>query len=159
MEIVLVILAFIFLAAGIVGAVLPILPGLPLSFAGLLVLQWSGYGNFSIPFLWIWAIIAIVITIADYFLPSKLVKKFGGSRAASIGSVLGLLAGIFVFPPLGIIVGPFIGAFLGELIFNKANGDRAFKVAFAAFLAFIVGTGAKLIASSLMLFFAIRAVL
>ena len=159
MEILLVILAFLLLAAGILGAVIPVIPGLPLSYAGLLVLQWSGYGSFSNTFLWVWAGIAVAITIADYFLPSKLVKKFGGSKAASIGSILGLLAGIFIFPPLGIIVGPFIGAFLGELIFNKANGNKAFKIACAAFLAFLIGTGAKLIASSLMLFFAIRAVL
>ena len=164
MEIVLVIAAFALLAVGLLGAVVPVLPGPPLSYAGLLVLQWSGFAGagvhrFSPAFLWIWAGITVVITVADYLLPTLMTKQFGGSRAASIGSVLGLVAGIFIFPPWGMIVFPFLGAFAGELIHNKANSKGACKVAFGAFLAFIVGTGAKLAASSVMLFFAVRAML
>ena len=94
----------------------------------------------------------------DYFLPTLMTKQFGGSRAASIGSFLGLLAGIFFFPPWGMILGPFLGAFAGELIHNRANGAKAFTVALGAFLAFIVGSGAKLIASSIMLYYAVKAI-
>ena len=159
MEILLVILAFAFLAAGILGAVLPVLPGPPLSFIGLLILQWSGYGGFSPVFLWVWAVIAVAVTVMDNFLPSLMAKWFGGSRAAVIGSFLGLLAGIFFFPPWGIIFGSFLGAFAGELFHNRTDGIKAFKVALGAFLAFIVGSGAKLIAGSLMLFYAIKAFL
>jgi len=158
MEFILVILAFILLAVGILGAVIPVLPGPPLSFAGLLLLQWSGYGGFSPAFLWMWAGITAIVIIMDFFLPSLITKQFGGSRSASIGSFLGLLAGIILFPPWGIVIGPFFGAYFGELIHNRANGARAFIVALGAFLAFIVGSGAKLIVSSLMLFFAARAV-
>jgi len=157
MEIVLLILAFLLLVGGIVGSVVPILPGLPLSFCGLLLMQWSGFGGFSTAFLIMWAAIALAVSIMDYFLPALLAKRFGGSRYAVIGSLLGLLAGIFFFPPLGIIAGPFLGALAGELIHNRKDGAAALKVAFGAFLAFIVGTGAKLIASSIMLFFAIKA--
>jgi len=127
MQIILAILAFAFLAAGILGAFLPILPGPPLSYVGILVLQWSGYAGFPQAFLWIWAGITVAATIIDYFLPSILTKKFGGSRAASIGSFLGLLVGIFLFPPFGMIVGPFFGAFAGELIHSSADGTKAFK--------------------------------
>ena len=158
MEFILVILAFILLAVGILGAVIPVLPGPPLSFAGLLLLQWSGYGGFSPAFLWMWAGITAIVIIMDFFLPSLITKQFGGSRSASIGSFLGLLAGIILFPPWGIVIGPFFGAYFGELIHNRANGARAFIVALGAFLAFIVGSGAKLIVSSLMLFFAARAI-
>jgi uncharacterized protein YqgC (DUF456 family) len=158
MEIVLVILAFVLLAAGLLGAVLPVLPGPPLSYIGLLLIQWSGYGQFSTAFLVLWAAITAVVTIMDYFLPSLLAKQFGGSRAAAIGSFLGLLAGIFLFPPWGMVVGPFLGAFSGELIHGRAGRDKALKVALGAFLAFIVGSGAKLIAGSVMLFYAVRAV-
>jgi uncharacterized protein YqgC (DUF456 family) len=140
-----------------VGAVVPVLPGPPLSYIGLLLLQWSGYAGFSAAFLWIWAGITAVVTVMDYILPSFMTKRFGGSRAASIGSVLGLLAGIFLFPPFGMIVGPFLGAFAGELIHNSSDGAKAFKVALGAFFAFIVGTGAKLIVSAIMLFYAVRA--
>ena len=157
MEILLIILAFILLILGLIGAVVPGLPGPPLSFLGLLVMQWSGHGGFSLVFLWVWAGIALIITVMDYILPFIMTKRFGGSRAASIGSLIGLIAGIFIFPPWGIIIGPFLGAFTGELIVNQSEEDKALKVAFGAFLAFVVGSGTKLIASSLMLFFAIKA--
>ena len=103
MELVLVILAFVLLAAGMLGAVLPVLPGPPLSYAGLLLLQWSGYGRFTFIFLLVWALITIVVTLMDYLLPSVMAKQFGGSRAASIGSFLGLVAGLLFFPPMGMI--------------------------------------------------------
>ena len=157
MEIVLVIFAFILLAAGILGAFIPILPGPPLSFIGLLLMQWSGFGSFSTAFLAVFAGITIAVTIMDYILPSFMTKKFGGSRAASVGSFLGLLAGLFFFPPWGIIVGPFFGAFAGEIIYSSANGAKAFKAALGAFLAFFVSTGIKLIVSSIMLFYAVAA--
>ena len=159
MSILLLILAFIFLLAGLLGAVLPVLPGPPLSYAGLLLLQWSGYGGFTSVFLWIWAGITAVITVMDYILPSLLAKRFGGSRAAAIGSFAGLVIGIFVFPPWGMIAGPFFGAFAGELIHNSKDKAKAFKVALGAFLAFIAGSGAKLIASSLMIYYAVKALL
>ena len=159
MEIVLVILAFALLIVGLLGAVIPVLPGPPLSYGGLLVLHLSGHGSFSLVFLWVWAGIVAVITVMDYLLPSLLAKKFGGSRAAAIGSFVGLLAGLFFFPPFGMIAGSFLGAFIGELIYNKANGGKALKVALGAFLAFLVGSGAKLIVGIIMLTYAIKALL
>ena len=163
MEIILIILAFILLLTGIAGAVLPILPGPTLSFLGLVLIQWSGIigpgvCTFHPAFLIGCAIIAVAVTAMDYFLPSIMSRRFGGSRSAAIGSFLGLLVGIFFFPPFGMIIGPFLGAFAGELIHNRSSGAKAFKVALGAFLAFIAGSGAKLIVSSLMLFFAVRAV-
>ena len=158
-DILLVILAFLLLIAGLIGSIVPILPGPTLSYAGLLTLQWSGYGGFSSAFLWLWAAITVIITLADYFLPAFMTRKFGGSRSATIGSILGLLAGFFFFPPVGLIIGPFLGALVGELIHNRTDSAKAFRVAFGAFLAFIFGTGAKLIISSLMLFYAIKALI
>jgi len=155
MGIALIILAFILLLTGIIGAIVPVLPGPPLSFIGLLLLYWSGYSGFTPVFLWIWAGITVLITVLDYILPSLLARQFGGSRAASIGSFLGLIAGIFFYPPWGIIIGSFIGALVGELIHNNNNRTQALKAAFGAFLAFIAGSGIKLIASSIMLYYAI----
>ena len=159
MDFLLVIVAFILLGAGLLGAVIPVLPGPPLSYAGLLLMQWSGYGRFSVVFLVVWAGITLIVTVVDYFLPPLITKQFGGSRAASIGSILGLLAGIILIAPWGMIIGPFLGAYVGELIHNGANGIKAFKVAFGAFFAFIIGSGARLIVSSLMLFYAVKAIL
>jgi uncharacterized protein YqgC (DUF456 family) len=167
MKIALVILSFVLHLAGLLGTVIPVLPGPPLSFIALLVMQWSGYGGFSPAFLWLWGGITVAVVVMDYFLPSLMTKQFGGSRAAAIGSFVGLLAGMFIFPPWGIIIGSFFGAFIGELIHDRANaakdgaansgGAKAFKVAVGSFLAFIVGSGAKLIACSMMLFYAIKA--
>jgi uncharacterized protein YqgC (DUF456 family) len=179
MEIVLVILAFLFLLAGLLGSVIPVLPGPPLSYIGLLLLQWSGYGSFSAVFLWVWAAITAAVTIADNVLPALMTKKFGGSRAAVLGSILGLIVGMLFFPPLGLLIGSFLGAFAGEMINNriKANRDKtndtesgstvdnsadnrkALQVALGTFLAFIMGTGAKLIIGSLMIYYAVKAVL
>ena len=159
MDIVLVIGAFVLLGAGLLGAVIPVLPGPPLSYVGLLLLHWSRFGGFSSAFLWTWAGITIAVTIMDYILPSWMAKRFGGSRAAAIGSFLGLLAGIFFFPPWGLIFGPFLGALAGELIHQRSLDARALKVALGAFLAFIAGTGAKMIASAIMIFFAVKSML
>ncbi|MCL2155869.1 MAG: DUF456 domain-containing protein [Leptospirales bacterium] len=159
MEIILVIVAFLFLLIGFLGSIIPILPGPPISYIGLLLLQWSGYGNFTPTFLWIWAAITVVVTIGDNFFPALMTRRFGGSRSAAIGSLLGLVAGMFFFPPLGLIIGSFLGALAGELIHNRSDKDKALKVALGAFLAFILSTGAKLIISAVMIFYAVKAML
>ena len=157
MGIILVVLAFALFLAGIIGAVLPVLPGPPLSFLGLLLMWFSGYADFSAAFLLIWATITVIVTVMDYLLPAWMTKRFGGSRLAVIGSFVGLIAGIFFFPPFGMIVGPFLGALVGELVHNRKSHGKALKAAFGAFLAFIVGTGAKLIVGAIMLFYAVIA--
>ena len=159
MEIALAIIAFLFLLTGILGSIIPVVPGPSMSFIALLLLQWSGYGNFSTTFLCVWGIITLAVTIGDYFFPALMTRKFGGSRSAAIGSVVGLLIGILFFPPVGLIIGSFIGALVGELLHNRSDNDKALKVAFGAFLAFILGTGAKLIISSMMLFYAVKALI
>ena len=155
-EIILAILAFLFLLAGLIGAVVPMLPGPPLSYAGLLLLQWSGYGGFSAGFLWLWAAITVAVTVGDYFLPALLTRRFGGSRLATVGSILGLLVGLF-FSPAGLIIGPFLGALAGEMIHSRSDNVKPFKVAAGTFLAFVCGTGAKLMISAVMLFYAVIA--
>ena len=176
MEIALAVLAFLFLLIGLLGSVVPALPGPPLSFAGLLLLQWSGYGNFTPAFLWIWAGITAAVTVLDNVLPAIMTKRFGGSRTAVIGSIVGLVIGMIFFAPAGILLGPFLGALAGELInsyirnrntnsgtdnfeTDKARLAKALKVAMGAFLAFIFGTGAKLIVVSVMIFYAVKAIL
>ena len=158
MEILIAVFAIALLVAGVVGAFIPIIPGPLLSYIGLLFMQWSGYGNFSRAFLWIWAGITVAVILMDYILPSLMTKRFGGSRAAAIGSFLGLVAGIIFFPPWGMLAGSFLGAFFGELIHNRADGIKALKVAIGAFLAFITGFGAKLTVSLVMLFFSVMAI-
>jgi hypothetical protein len=113
----------------------------------------------------LWAAITVIVTIIDNFLPAWMTKRFGGSRMAVIGSVLGLVIGMIFLAPVGLLIGPFLGALVGELINNQNTSNansggniKALKVALGAFLAFILGTGAKLIIGSLMIYYAVRAV-
>ena len=146
MDIALLILGFLLMLVGILGSFLPVLPGPPISWVGLLLL----YLTKAVPDNWwvlsITFVIAIAITILDYVIPAMGTKRFGGSKAGMWGTIVGLLVAIFVpiFGPLGIIIWPFIGALVGELL-NKANKKTAMKAAFGSFLGFLTGTFMKLV--------------
>ena len=149
MDIFLIILGVLFLLLGLVGGIVPILPGPPLSYLGLIFLHLTTKFQFESDFLWIWAGITIAVYIADYIIPAWGTKQFGGSRSGIIGSIVGLLFGLIFFPPLGIIIGPFAGAVIGELLVGK-NSDSALKAGFGSFIGFLTGTILKLIASGMM---------
>ncbi|MFC7445138.1 putative membrane protein [Mesoflavibacter sp. HG96] len=142
MDIFLTIIGFAFILLGLVGSVLPILPGPPLSGIGLLLLHLTEYVPNNSLFIGITLLIAILIFAMDYIIPAIGTKKFGGSKAGMIGTTIGLFFGLFTPIPGGIIIGPFIGAFLGELS-NKADTNTALKAAFGSFLGFITGTFLK----------------
>ena len=144
MDIFLLIIAVLFVLTGIAGSVLPVIPGPPLSFTGLLFLHFSEYANYSTTFLVILGTIAFAITVLDYFIPAWGTKKFGGTKFGKNGALIGVVAGIFVFPPIGIIIGPFIGAFVGELIHDGNDFNKALKSGLGSFVGFILGTGLKL---------------
>ena len=144
MDIILLSLGFILMLVGILGSFLPVLPGPPISWIGLLLL----YLTEAIPDDWwllgITLVFAIAVFILDYIIPAVGTKKFGGSKAGMAGTIVGLLVAI-IFPvlgPFGIIVWPFVGALVGELI-NKADQKTALKAAFGSFLGFLTGTFMK----------------
>lgn len=139
------ILALVCAVVGVVGCVAPILPGTPICYVAILLCQWAGAG-FTTEELILWAAIAVVVTLIDNFLPVWMTKRFGGSKAATRGSMIGIIVGFFG-GPIGLILGPFFGALIGELTHNGSDSARAFRVAFGSFAAFICGTGIKLIAS------------
>ena len=147
----------VLLLAGLIGCFLPILPGPPLSYAGLLVLQLKETPPFNTKFLIIWAVITIVVTALDYFIPAFGTKKFGGSKKGVWGSLIGLVLGVFFFPPFGIIIGPILGAIVGELIDGKEMAG-AIRSGMGSFLGFLAGTLIKLIASVLMIYHFVMAV-
>ena len=144
---------------GIIGCVLPVIPGPPISWAGMLILYFWGNGTdssgnpMSLRFLLIWLLITIFVTVIDYLVPSYLTKKSGGSTYASRGALAGLLIGLIFFGPLGIILGPMLGAFICELIFAKKTASQSVLPALGAFAGFICGTGLKLIASGMMMYY------
>jgi len=149
MDYVLITLGILFIIGGILGGVLPVLPGPPLSYVGLLLLHFTERYQFSTRFLIIWAIITVVIYALDYIIPAWGTKRFGGSKRGVWGSVIGLVVGLFFFPPFGIIIGPFAGAVIGELTSGKDSGS-ALKSGFGSFVGFLTGTLLKLITSGMM---------
>ena len=144
MDIVLLIFGFILMLVGIVGSFLPVLPGPPVSWMGLLLLHLTAAVPQNRTFLGITAAVAIVVFALDYLIPAMGTKKFGGSRAGMVGTTIGLLVSL-VFPVLGIfgiIIWPFLGALVGELI-NKADQKTAVRAAFGSFMGFLTGTFLK----------------
>lgn len=143
MDVALAVLSALLLLAGFFGSVLPVLPGPPLSWLGLLILHFSVYAAFSTGFLFISFLVMAAVTALDYIIPVWGTKRFGGSRGGVIGSTLGLIAGLF-FLPIGIIAGPFLGALAGELLQNPKESRRALRSAAGSFVGFLLGTGIKL---------------
>lgn len=143
METALFILAGLLLLLGFFGSILPVLPGPPLSWLGLLALHFTERLEFSASFL-IWSFLVMaVIAVLDYFIPIWGTKRFGGSRSGVIGSVVGLVVGLF-FMPFGIVVGPFLGAMVGELTHQPGEMRKALRSATGSFVGFLVGTWLKL---------------
>lgn len=177
MDIVLIILGAICLLVGIIGCVAPVLPGVPLSYLGLLLLHWTERVQFSWQFLVIWAVVVVVIQVLDYFIPAWGTKKFGGSKWGVWGSTIGLLVGLFM-GPMGIVIGPFVGAVVGELIYfnrhpqttihptetslNNAEKNKnthlnkALRAGFGSFIGLLTGTVLKLICCGMMVFYFVK---
>jgi uncharacterized protein len=151
---ILLILGIIFMIIGIIGCLVPVLPGPPINFLGLLFLHLSKFGQFTTPTLIILGSVAVVVTVLDYIVPVWGTKKFGGSKYGTKGAVVGLIVGFFL-GPLGIILGPLIGAFVGEMIF-KDDMSYAFKAGFGSLLGFLTSIGLKLAASLVMTFYFVK---
>jgi len=151
MDIFLAVAAIVLSIAGLAGCIIPMLPGPPISYAAMLLAACMTDSSLTGISLVTFLLVTIAVTAADYFLPAWLARRFGGSHAGITGATLGMVAGFFILPPMGIVLCPFIGAVIGELLVDREDTARAFRVGFGAFLSFIVGTGIKLAASAAML--------
>lgn len=147
MDYLLIIFGFIFMIVGVIGSLLPALPGLPLSWVGLLLLYLCPSIEMNYWVLGITLVITIVVSIADYVIPAQGTKRFGGSKYGIWGTNIGLVVGIFAPIPFGFIIGPFAGALIGELLFDKNDKNRAMKAATGSFLGFLAGTFIKFVFS------------
>ena len=148
METLFIVLGALLVVAGFAGSFLPVLPGPPLSYAGLLVLQFAAGYPFTLTFLLVWGLIVAVVMVLDNVVPAYGTKKFGGSPFGVWGSIIGLVAGAF-FAPVGLVVGPLAGAFVGELVAGKQT-DQALRSAAGSFFGFLAGTLLKVIVSGMM---------
>ena len=148
-------LAGIILLLGFLGTFVPVLPGAPLAWVGLLLAYFSSLNEISILTLIITAVVAVLVSIFDNVLPVLMTNKTGGSKAATWGATIGLIAGLFI-GPVGIIAGPFLGALTGELIHSNGNFSQSLKSAWGAFLGVLLGTGIKMIAVGFYIWIFIR---
>ncbi|MBW6535303.1 MAG: DUF456 domain-containing protein [Mariniphaga sp.] len=155
MDYVLIAIGVLFIISGILGCVLPVLPGPPLSYIGLLFLHFTEKYQFSTRFLIIWAVVTVVVYLLDYAIPVWGTKRFGGSKRGIWGSIIGLVVGLFFFPPFGIIIGPFVGAVIGELSTGKDSG-AALKSGFGSFAGFLIGVILKLTVSGMMAWYFVK---
>lgn len=142
MTIALWIAALVLIAIGVAGIVLPALPGTLLIFAGILLAAWTdGFTRVGM-----WPLVAIgVIGALTYFVDliaaALGAKKLGASKRAMVGAGLGTLAGLFLGLP-GIIIGPFVGAVIGELTVEQ-DFRKAGRAGVAAWIGFAIGTAVK----------------
>jgi uncharacterized protein YqgC (DUF456 family) len=151
---ILLILGILLMILGIIGCLVPVLPGPPFSFLGLILLHLSRFGQFSNAALITLGTIAVVITLLDYIVPVWGTRKFGGSKYGMRGATVGLIIGLFL-GPLGIVLGPLFGAFVGEMIF-KDDINYALKAGFGSLIGFLTGIGLKLAASFIMTFYFVK---
>lgn len=151
MEVLIILLGSILLILGIIGCIAPVLPGPVLGYLGLITLQFMPEPVFTNQFLITWGILVALVTALDYIIPIWGTKKFGGSKSGINGSIAGAIIGFLFFPPFGLIIGPFLGAYIGELIAGK-DSRFALRSAFGSFIGFLAGTFIKLIVVFIMVY-------
>ncbi len=146
------IVAIVLAVLGLAGSFAPVLPGPPLSWCALLSLYFSKSPGepFTMTALLVWLAVFVVLTVLDYVLPAKFTKMSGGHKASERGALIGMFAGIFL-TPVGMVAGSFIGAFLGEYLFEKQDAATSLKIALWSFVAFILTTGLKAIAACIVI--------
>ena len=153
------ILAVVLALAGIIGSIVPALPGPPLGWLAMLCVFFCNGSNaagepMTLTCLLVWLGITIIVTILDYVVPAYMTKATGGHKAASRGAAIGLIVGMF-FTPVGMILGSLAGAFIGEFVFADSGVWTSFKATIGAFLGFISGTLMKVVVSAAMTWYVI----
>lgn len=155
MDALLLIPGFLLILIGLAGCIIPVIPGPPLSYAGLLLMHLTSAVQFEQRFMLIWAGLALGVTLLDYFTPIWGTKKFGGTKRGTWGATIGLLFGLVFFPPLGIIIGPFAGAVIGEMT-QTEDLKKAVRSGMGSLMGFLIGTGLKFVISGFITYYFFR---
>ncbi|MDR2148050.1 MAG: DUF456 domain-containing protein [Tannerella sp.] len=158
MDIFLIIAGIVCVLGGVVGSVMPAIPGPPLSFIGLILLELTSKVHFSIWILIFCGLLVAVTLVTDYLLPILGVKKWNGTKWGNIGCMVGVVLGIFILPPWGLLIFPFLGAVLGEKLISKKETRAAVKAGFGAFIGFVLSTVLKLSVCGFFIFLFFREV-
>jgi len=149
----LIVIAAVLQLAGLAGCVIPVVAGPPLNFLGLILLDWArDWKAFSPAFLVVMGVLTALSMVLDYYLPLSGAKKYGATKRGFWGALLGMAVGIFLFPPLGLIIGAFLGAVMGELTAGKQSSE-ALRAGWGAFLGFLLAMIFRLALAGVMTFF------
>lgn len=144
-----------FALLGIAGSFLPVLPGPLTGWLGLFLLHQSDRIAENNTFLISTFCVALGVFLLDYIIPAIGTKKFGGSKKGVMGSTIGLVIGLILMGPIGIILGSFIGAFSGELL-NKTTKRQALKAAFGSLIGFLTGVFLKFSVALIFFFYFLK---
>ncbi|MCR6546178.1 DUF456 domain-containing protein [Dehalobacterium formicoaceticum] len=145
------VVAVIFFVAGLLGTVLPVLPGAILIFAGMLIYGFmTRFAALDVPFFILQGLIVIIIFLVDYIASAAGTKRYGGSKQAAWGSVIGTILGVIILGPIGIIIGPFVGAVVVELI-RGIKMIPAVRAGFGTIMGILGGTLIKIGAEIIMI--------
>lgn len=145
MDYALLLISFLLMLVGILGSFLPVLPGPPISWVGLLLLYLTQAVPMNYMILTITFIVAFIVAILDYVIPAQGTKRFGGSKYGIWGTNIGLVVGLLAPIPLGFIIGPFLGAFVGELMNDATDSKKALKAATGSIIGFLASTFMKFV--------------
>ncbi len=152
----LIIVGLILAVAGLIGCIFPVIPGPPLSYLALIVLSFArNWEPFGARFLMIMGVLTALVFFLDYVIPALGARKYGASKWGVWGSMLGMIVGIFAFPPFGLFIGGFLGAVVGELYVGKARKD-ALRAGLGVFVGNLFSIGLKMGLCGVMLFFYVK---
>ncbi len=147
METALVVVALLLCITGILGSVLPGLPGHPLNYIAMWCLQWA-YAPFSNTVMIGFGVATLVVVLFEYFMPVWWAQKYGATRQGIIGSVIGMVLGIF-FTPVGMVLGTLLGAIIGDMLAGRTTAE-ATRAGFATLIGTFVTIGIKLMLAGIM---------
>ncbi|NGQ96358.1 DUF456 domain-containing protein [Brevibacillus sp. SYP-B805] len=154
MEIVLWIIIGLLFALSLAGIFIPVLPDTILLWAGFLlyhfVLAEPGAG-LPASFWWGMAVLSVLLYGADLMTNLYFVKKYGGSKLSSLGAIAGIILGLFLFPPFGMLILPFLFVIGIEMLVQKQSPEKAFKVGIGSLVAFLSSAVVKLILQVIMI--------
>lgn len=139
MEIYIGLVSLLLILIGIGGVFFPALPGLLVSFGGLLLYNYLSYGGISLYWIIPLGVLTILSLVLEYLIPLKTAKKYGGSSWGNWGGFLGMCIGFFLPIPLGFLLGMFVGVFIGELL-KEGKSGVAFSAVKGALVGFILST-------------------
>jgi len=137
-----IVLGLILCITGLLGSFIPIIPGPITSWIGLLVINFESSTELNYSFLLITLMIAVFVFALDIIIPIIGLKKFGGTKKGMIGATIGLLLGLIILGPLGILIGTFLGALSGEMTGDLKLG-KALKASVGTLIGFIAGVAMK----------------